>query len=106
MNISLLRRTVDYLILPFLSVGQSNYSRLIIFLRQLLSNAADEGLQKAVLATSIINSKGKPSKAITSNEQLELYNLDNSEDIATYSNSTHNLAQTFKKKALYRKATR
>ena len=37
---------------------------------------------------------------------LELYNLDYSEDIVHYSNSTHNLVATFRKVALNRKASR
>jgi len=37
---------------------------------------------------------------------LELYNLNYSEDIAIFSNLTYNLTATFRKKALYYKATR
>ena len=37
---------------------------------------------------------------------LELYNLDYSEDIAYYGNSTYTIVETFRKQALNRKAGR
>ena len=37
-DVSYLRQVVDHLILPFLGAGQSNYSRLIIYLRLLLDD--------------------------------------------------------------------
>ena len=59
MDIGHLRRAVDHLIIPFSGAGQHNYGREMIFMRWLLSDAADPALQRAILATGVINPSGK-----------------------------------------------
>ena len=97
-----LRYAVDYLILAFIGLGQSNYSRKILYLYQLLSDTTYLKLQKAILTTSIINPSRKRSKAVALDKQLKLYNLDYSKDIAYQSNSIYNIATTFRKVVLNR----
>ena len=63
-------------------------------------------LQDAILGTAVVNPSSKRGKAVAANEQLELYNLNYSEDIAQFANSTHNLAATCRKVALNRETTR
>lgn len=78
----------------------------MVCLRWLLSDAADPALQQAVLTAGVLNPSSKSGKAVASDEQLELHNLDYSEDIAQFSNSTHDLTATFRKVALNGEAAR
>ncbi|SMR62197.1 unnamed protein product [Zymoseptoria tritici ST99CH_1E4] len=99
-DIGHMRRLVDRLTISFLGAGQSNYSREIIYLRWLLSEALDLKLQTGILASSVINQSGKRSKAVATDKMLELDNVDYNYDIKQHGNSTHTLAQTFKRVSL------
>lgn len=80
-DVSYLYSLVNYIILPFLGIGQNNYAKEIINLRQLLSDATNLELQRVILRTIVINLEGKRGKALVSNEEQENQNLTYSEDL-------------------------
>jgi hypothetical protein len=53
-----------------------------------------------ILATGIINPRGRHGKAVASDEYLELKNLVYSEGIVQFANSTHDIAAIFRNTAL------
>ncbi|SMR62468.1 unnamed protein product [Zymoseptoria tritici ST99CH_1E4] len=105
-DIGHMRRLVDRLIIQFLGAGQSNYGREMIYLRWLLSEAVDEELQTGILASSVLNQSGHRSKAVATDELVEIYNMEYSMDIKQHANSTHTLDKTFRRIALMRECTR
>lgn len=104
-DISYLRRIVDYLIPIFFSTNQNNYGREMLYLQSLLNNTIiDLLLQRAILLTSLVNLSRRRSKAVASNEMLELYNLDYAINYKVNANSTYNIAATFRKVVLNRES--
>lgn len=79
----------------------------MLYLRSLLNNnITDPVLQRSILSTSVVNPSGKRRKAIASNKQLELYNLDYTIDYKVNANSIYDIAATFRKVALNRESNR
>ena len=66
----------------------------------------NETLARVVLATGVINISGKRGYTLTSDEQLEIYNLYLLEDISTRSNSIYDLATTYRNVSINREASR
>jgi hypothetical protein len=99
-DIGLLRRFVDPLAVFFFGAHQHNYGREMLFYRWHLSQANTPELQRAILATGLVNWKGLPSSFKPIDLHMEHLNGACKIDIKHNQNSTHDAQTTFKRVCL------
>ena len=92
-DIGLLRRFVDPLAISF-GGNQHQYGFEMLHLRWLL-HQSDPELQRAILACSLVNERGRPDTFKSIDLVLEHINLGFAQDIKKRKNSTHDVVNTF-----------
>lgn len=99
-DIGILRRMVDPLIVVFFGAAQHNYGREMLYYRWNLSAANSTVLQKAILASGLVNWLGREPTIKPIDLALEHLNCSCKLDFRNYKNSTHDIDIVFQRAAL------
>jgi hypothetical protein len=99
-DIGLLRRMVDPLALMFFGAGQHNYGREMVYYRWLLSPASSDVLQRAILASGLVNWRGQSDTNKPVDLGLEHNNGSIKDNIQRQKNSTRDTDAIFDKMCL------
>ena len=95
-DVGWVRRLVDPLIVLFYGSDQHRYGYEMIHLRWLLTpGVADPVLQDAILASGLINIRGKPDTFKAIDLMIEHINCTYKLDMRNFRNSTHDVMSTF-----------
>ena len=99
-DIGMLRRVVDPLIVVFFGASQHNYGREMLYYRWNLSSANTPELQRAILASGLVNWPGRGSTFKPIDLALEHLNCSCKIDLKNLKNSTHDIDIIFRRSAL------
>jgi len=99
-DIGLLRRLVDPLIVVFFGAGQHNYGKEMLFYRWLLSPVNTDELQRAILASGLVNWVGRDTTHKPIDLSLEHLNGSCKIEMKCYKNSTHDVDTIFNRVCL------
>jgi hypothetical protein len=99
-DIGMLRRMVDPLIVVFFGASQYNYGREMLYYRWHLSSANTPLLQRAILASGLVNWMGRESTFKPIDLALEHLNCYCKVDLRNFKNSTHDIEIVFQRTAL------
>jgi hypothetical protein len=94
-DIGLLRRVVDPLIIHFLGASQYNYAYEMLFYRWNLTSVNTPELQRAILASGLVNWPGKSASNKAIDLGLEHLNGSCKIEMKCYKNSTHDVNLIF-----------
>ena len=94
-DIGLLRRLVDPLIIVFFGASQYNYGREMLYYRWLLSPANSTELQYSILASGLVNWRGRPDTFKPIDLSLEHLNCACKNEMKCYKNSTKDIGIIF-----------
>ena len=94
-DIGLLRRMVDPLIVLFFGSGQYNYGREMLYYRWQLSPVNTPELQRAILASGLVNWPGRSNSHKPIDLSLEHLNCGCKIEMQCYKNSTHDVDMIF-----------
>lgn len=94
-DISILRHIVDLLIPLFFRASQYNYSREMLYYRQLLSPVYKPPLQRAILASGLVNQQGKSNIFKLIDLVQEYLNGIYKIEYKAYKNSTYDINVVF-----------
>ena len=96
-DIGLLKRVIPRLCLYFAGSSSKNYAYDMLLLGRLVgTSACDPVLQRAILANSLVNLRGRPDSFFETDRFNELLNLQLKELIWTRGNSTFGIDELFK----------
>jgi hypothetical protein len=99
-DIGTLRRMVDPLIVVFFGASQHNYGREMLYYRWQLSSANAPELQRAILASGLVNWVGRDATFKPIDLALEHLNCYCKLDLRNFKNSTHDIEVVFQRTAL------
>jgi hypothetical protein len=99
-DIGLMRRNVEPLAVSFFGAGQFKYGHEMLYYRWLLSPACAPELQKAILASGLVNMSARPDGHKATDLLQEHLNLEIATSLKNFKNSTHDIDAVFNRMCL------